>query len=44
MHPAMGAYLSHRSNRKEDATTGRVPDENFAREVMQLFSIGLCMN
>ncbi len=41
MHPAMGAYLSHRSNRKEDASSGRVPDENFAREVMQLFSIGL---
>ena len=41
MHPAMGAYLSHKSNRKEDATSGRVPDENFAREVMQLFSIGL---
>lgn len=41
MHPAMGAYLSHRGNRKEDPTSGRVPDENFAREVMQLFSIGL---
>jgi uncharacterized protein (DUF1800 family) len=41
LHPAMGFYLSHLSNRKEDLTTGRVPDENFAREVMQLFSIGL---
>lgn len=41
MHPAMGTYLSHKANRKEDPTTGRVPDENFAREVMQLFSIGL---
>lgn len=41
LHPAMGAYLSHRGNRKEDASSGRVPDENFAREVMQLFSIGL---
>lgn len=40
LHPAMGQYLSHMSNRKEDGT-GRVPDENFAREVMQLFSIGL---
>lgn len=40
MHPAMGQYLSHLSNRKEDGV-GRVPDENFAREVMQLFSIGL---
>jgi uncharacterized protein (DUF1800 family) len=41
MHPAMGQYLSHLANRKEDPSTGRVPDENFAREVMQLFSIGL---
>ncbi|MDC8770187.1 DUF1800 domain-containing protein [Roseateles albus] len=40
-HPAMGLYLSHLKNQKEDAKTGRVPDENFAREVMQLFSIGL---
>ncbi|WP_395634955.1 DUF1800 family protein, partial [Sphingorhabdus sp.] len=28
-------------NRKEDTRTGRVPDENYAREVMQLFTIGL---
>lgn len=41
LHPAMGRYLSHLANRKEDLTTGRVPDENYAREVMQLFSIGL---
>ena len=41
LHPAMGAFLSHRSNRKEDPGTGRIADENFAREVMQLFSIGL---
>ena len=41
LHPAMGTYLSHLYNRKEDPTNGRVPDENFAREVMQLFSIGL---
>lgn len=40
LHPAMGQYLSHLANRKEDGH-GRVPDENFAREVMQLFSIGL---
>ena len=40
-HPAMGFYLSHLMNRKEDTLSGRVPDENFAREVMQLFSIGL---
>ena len=40
-HPMMGIYLSHLGNRKEDPAKGRVPDENFAREVMQLFSIGL---
>jgi uncharacterized protein (DUF1800 family) len=41
LHPIMGCYLSHLRNRKADTRTGRVPDENFAREVMQLFSIGL---
>ena len=39
--PVMGMYLSHLGNMKEDPARGRVPDENFAREVMQLFSIGL---
>jgi uncharacterized protein (DUF1800 family) len=37
-HPAMGQYLTSLANRGDG---GRVPDENFAREVMQLFSIGL---
>jgi uncharacterized protein (DUF1800 family) len=41
LNPAMGAYLNTRGNQKENASTGRVPDENYAREVMQLFSIGL---
>ena len=40
LSPMMGLYLSHLANQKEDAT-GRVPDENYAREVMQLFTIGL---
>jgi len=40
-HPMMGIYLSHLRNQKPDTRTGRVPDENYAREVMQLFSIGL---
>jgi uncharacterized protein (DUF1800 family) len=40
-HPTMGKYLSHLKNQKEDPTTGRIPDENYAREVMQLFTIGL---
>jgi uncharacterized protein (DUF1800 family) len=41
LHPMMGVYLSHLRNQKADARTGRVPDENYAREVMQLLSIGL---
>ncbi|RZS57969.1 DUF1800 domain-containing protein [Sphaerotilus mobilis] len=41
LSPVMGAYLSHLRNQKDDPATGRVPDENYAREVMQLFSIGL---
>ncbi|MGB1010293.1 MAG: DUF1800 domain-containing protein [Thiolinea sp.] len=39
--PAMGIYLSHHGNRKADLEKGTRPDENFAREIMQLFSIGL---
>ena len=41
LHPAMGIYLSHLNNEKADEEANRFPDENFAREVMQLFSIGL---
>ncbi len=41
LSPMMGIYLSHLANQKADAATSRVPDENYAREVMQLFSIGL---
>src|SRR5436305_8287439 len=37
----MGEYLTFRGNTKANATTGSMPDENYAREVMQLFSIGL---
>jgi uncharacterized protein (DUF1800 family) len=40
-HPMMGTYLSHLRNQKADPRTGRVPDENYSREVMQLFSIGV---
>ena len=40
LHPMMGIYLSHLKNQKEDATTGRVPDLNFAREITQLFTVG----
>lgn len=38
---AMGTYLNMKGNQKYDAKTGRSPDENYAREVMQLFTIGL---
>ncbi|RZI85845.1 MAG: DUF1800 family protein [Rubrivivax sp.] len=41
LSPVMGTYLSHIRNRAESVTTGRMPDENFARELMQLFTIGL---
>lgn len=41
LHPAMGNYLSHLNNPKTDTINGVFPDENYAREIMQLFSIGL---
>lgn len=41
LHPAMGIYLSHVNNRRSDSANNIFPDENYAREVMQLFSIGL---
>mgnify|MGYP000359592550 CR=1 FL=1 len=40
LNPAMGYYLNTRGNQKENSS-GRQPDENYAREVMQLMSIGL---
>lgn len=39
--PAMGNYLTFVNNLKANATTGTEPDENYARELMQLFTIGL---
>ena len=38
---AMGRYLSMLGNDKPDNATGRRADENYARELMQLFTIGL---
>lgn len=38
--PLMGDYLTYRQNRRY-ADRRNFPDENFAREIMQLFSIGL---
>ena len=40
LNPAMGYYLNTKGNQKEDGK-GRLPDENYAREVMQLFTVGL---
>jgi uncharacterized protein (DUF1800 family) len=40
-HPAMMYYLSAMSNERPGGN--RIPDQNFAREIMQLFSIGLYM-
>lgn len=39
--PAMGRYLDMRNNDKPDPSVGRIPNENYAREIMQLFSVGL---
>lgn len=39
--PAMAFYLTYMKNQKADPSKHRIPDENFARELMQLFTIGL---
>lgn len=41
LHPAMGMYLSMLGNEKPNPASNIRPDENYARELMQLFSIGL---
>ncbi len=43
LSPAMGVYLSMMGNQKPDPSANIRPDENYAREIMQLFSIGLVM-
>jgi uncharacterized protein (DUF1800 family) len=40
-HPVMGVYLSSHRNEKPDPSNNRYPDENYAREILQLFTIGL---
>lgn len=40
-HSAIGQLLSVLGSQKADPKTGRQPDENFARELMQLYTIGL---
>lgn len=41
LSPAMGRYLDMRGNQKGDLAIGRIPNENYAREILQLFSVGL---
>ena len=39
--PSMAEYLTYFGNAKADPDTGAVPDENYAREILQLFTVGL---
>ena len=41
LNPVMGEYLSMKGNQRPDPTRNIRPDENFARELLQLFTIGL---
>ena len=41
LHPMMGRYLTYLGNQKESTDGTRTPDENYAREVMQLMTLGL---
>jgi len=42
LNPAMGRYLNMLNNRSQ-AVTGSLPNENYARELMQLFTLGIPM-
>lgn len=41
LHPVMGKYLSSVRNERNDPANNKRPDENFARELFQLFSLGV---
>merc|ERR1719428_1447052 len=41
-NPLMGSYLTYKSSKSIDKT-GKYPDENYAREIMQLFTMGVDM-
>ena len=41
LHPAMGVYLNMLGNQQPDAANNIRPDENYARELLQLFTVGL---
>ena len=43
LSPVMGEYLSMKGSAKADPVAQTQPDENYAREVMQLFTVGLVM-
>ncbi len=40
-NPAMGSFLSFIGSRKANPSNGQLPDENYARELMQLFTLGV---
>ena len=41
LHPTMGYWLNMQGNQKGNLQSGYHPNENYAREIMQLFSVGL---
>jgi uncharacterized protein (DUF1800 family) len=41
LNPAMGDYLDMQGNSAGNIITGQIPNENYAREILQLFSTGL---
>ncbi len=41
LSPVMGDYLDMANNNKANPATGTEPNENYAREILQLFSVGL---
>jgi len=43
LSPAMGQYLDMANNAMGNAATGTIANQNYAREVMQLFTIGTTM-
>ena len=43
LSPQMGVYLNMQGNQRANLTQNLHPDENYAREINQLFSIGLVM-
>jgi len=43
LSPEMGVYLNMLANQRADLSQNLHPDENYAREINQLFSVGLVM-